>query len=115
MIQYGIQDVISQKTYLKGLLKEDIPATAAPARETDYSNLPPAYTFVGATEPFYVETVTYIDNLKKAGVKAHVDVYQQWFHAYDIVFPFKQISKEAIAAFEKQYLYAVEHYVAKQK
>lgn len=45
----------------------------------------------------------------------NVDVYPNWFHAYDMLLPFKKISKKAIAEFEKQYLHAVEHYFAKQK
>jgi acetyl esterase/lipase len=103
------------KAYLGEFWKKDVLPYAAPARQTDYSNLPPAYTFVGDIEPFYCETLTYIDNLQKAGVDAKVDVYPNWFHAYDMLLPFKKISKKAIAEFEKQYLHAVEHYFAKQK
>lgn len=101
------------KLYLKGV--NDITPYAAPARQTDYSNLPPAYTFVGDIEPFYCETLTYIHNLKKAGVDASVDVYTSWFHAYDMFLPFTKKAKEAIAKFEKMYLYAAEHYSAAQK
>lgn len=101
------------KLYLKGV--NDITPYAAPARQTDYSNLPPAYTFVGDIEPFYCETLTYIHNLKKAGVDASVDVYPGWFHAYDMFLPFTKKAREAIAKFEKMYLYAAEHYSAAQK
>ena len=100
------------KLYLKDLV--DVPPYAAPARQTDYSNLPPAYTFVGDIEPFYCETLTYVDNLKAAGVEADVDVYPNWFHAYDMFFPFKAMAKEAIAKFEERYCYAAEHYFAPQ-
>ena len=100
------------KLYLKGLT--EIPPYAAPARQTDYSNLPPAYTFVGDIEPFYCETLTYIENLKAAGVEASVDVYPNWFHAYDMFFPFKAVAKQAIAKFEEQFCYAAEHYFAPQ-
>ena len=100
------------KLYLKGLT--EVPPYAAPARQTDYSNLPPAYTFVGDIEPFYCETLTYIENLKAAGVEASVDVYPNWFHAYDMFFPFKAIAKGAIAKFEEQFCYAAEHYFAPQ-
>jgi len=93
---------------------ENVPPYAAAARQTDYSNLPPAYTFVGDIEPFYCETLTFIENLKKAGVEAEVDVYPNCFHAFDILFPFKRISKIAIAKFEKKYLEACEKYYAKQ-
>ena len=76
------------KLYLKD--QSSIPPYAAPARQTDYSNLPPAYTFVGDIEPFHCETLTYIENLKAAGVEASVDVYPNWFHAYDLFFHSKQ-------------------------
>lgn len=102
------------KLYLKGISKKDISPYAVPAYQTDYSNLPPAYTFVGDIEPFYCETLTYIENLKKAGIEATVDIYKNWFHAYDLFFPFKKISKRAISKFEKQYLYATENYFKDQ-
>lgn len=102
------------KKYLGDLYGKDVPPYAAAARQTDYSNLPPAYTFVGDIEPFYCETLTYIDNLKSAGIEAKVDVYQNCFHAFDMLTPFRKVSKEAIAKFEKEYLNACEKYYAKQ-
>ena len=102
------------KKYLSGITGE-VPACAAPARQTDYRNLPPAYTFVGDQEPFYCETLTYIENLQKAGVPAKVDVYHTGFHAFDMLTPFRKLSRRAIQEFEKQYLYAAEHYFAPQK
>ena len=103
------------KKYLGGLCGKDVPAYAAPARQTDYAALPPAYTFVGNGEPFYCETLTYIENLKKAGIEASVDIYPTAIHAFDMMLPFMRMSKEAIAAFEKRYVYAAEHYSAAQK
>lgn len=102
------------KLYLRGLEGKKVPAYAAPARQNDYSNLPPAYTFVGDIEPFYCETLSYVDNLQKAGVEAKVDVYPGCFHAFDMMTPFSKVSKVAIAEFEKQYLYAAKHYFAEQ-
>ena len=102
------------KKYLGNLWGKDVPAYAAAARQTDYSNLPPTYTFVGDIEPFYCETITFVENLKKAGVEAKVDVYEKCFHSFDMILPYKKKSKKAIAEFEKQYLYAVENYFAKQ-
>ena len=100
------------KLYLKELA--EIPPYAAPARQTDYRDLPPAYTFVGDIEPFYCETLTYIENLRAAGVEAKVDVYPRWFHAYDMFFPFMPMAKLAVSRFEKQYRYAAKHYFAPQ-
>lgn len=98
--------------YLRGL--EEVPAYAAPARQTDYKGLPPAYTFVGDIEPFYCETLTYIENLRKAGIEAEADVYPKWFHSYDLFLPFLPKAKRAIAKFEERFQYAAEHYYAPQ-
>lgn len=103
------------KKYLGKLHKtEDVPAYAAPARRTDYSGLPPAYTFVGDIEPFYCETLEYIENLKKAGVEASVDVYPKCFHSFDLFLPFTKNGKAAISKFEEKFEYAAENYFAEQ-
>lgn len=83
------------------------PAYAAPARCTDYANLPPAYTFVSTAEPFYAETLTYIQSLKEAGVAASVDVYPGLFHAFDMLLPFLKVSRRAAATFEAHFEQAV--------
>ena len=103
------------RAYLRRIGDNKVPAYAAPARQTDYRNLPPAYTFVGDLEPFYCETLTYIDNLKKAGVEASVDIYHHCFHGFDMLLPFLKVSKKAAAEFERQYLYAARHYFSPQK
>jgi acetyl esterase/lipase len=88
---------------------------AAPARREDMGGLPPCYTFVGDIEPFYCETVDYVRRLREAGVEAEVDVYKDWFHAYDLFFPAKKTVKDAVARFEERFSYAAEHYFAPQK
>jgi len=102
------------KKYLRDVIGES-PAYAAPARQTDYRDLPPAYTFVGDREPFYCETLHYIEALQNAGISAKADVYPTSFHAFDMLTPFRKMSRKAIAEFERQYLYAAEHYFAEQK
>lgn len=102
------------KLYLRNV-ENDVPAYAAPAQRKDHRGLPPCYTFVGDKEAFYCETITYIENLQKAGVPAKVDVYPTGFHAFDMLLPFRRISKKAVAAFEREYLYAAKHYFAPQK
>ena len=87
---------------------------AAPARREDVSGLPPCYTYVGAIEPFCRETVDYVERLKQAGIEAEADVYPDWFHAYDLIFPMKKVSREAIGKFEQHFAYAVAHYFAPQ-
>lgn len=102
------------KLYLRDVAGE-IPSYAAPARAESYENLPPCYTFVGNGEPFYCETLAYVEKLKKAGVSAWVDVYPTEVHAFDMLLPWWKISRKAAAEFERQYLYAAEHYAAPQK
>ena len=99
--------------YLREL--EEVPAYASPAEQTDYTGLPPAYTFLGHKEPFYCETLSYVENLQKAGIEAKVDVYPTGFHAFDMLQPWRKISKLAAAEFEKQYLLACSRYRAEQQ
>lgn len=102
------------RKYLAGLSGE-IPCYASAARRKDYSGLPPAYTFVSTAEPFYSETVTYIENLKKAGIPAEIDIYPGLYHAFDMLTPFRRASKIAGAKFDERFLYAQKHYFAEQK
>ena len=104
------------KRYLREAWGTDpVSCYAAPARCKDYHGLPPCYTFVGDIEPFYCETVDYVRHLQEAGVRAEVDVYPDWFHAYDLFFPAKKVVREAIARFEAQVQYAFEHDFAPQR
>ena len=103
------------KRYLRDAWGTDLVSPyAAPARREDVSGLPPCYTYVGAIEPFCRETVDYVERLKQAGIEAEADVYPDWFHAYDLIFPMKKISREAIGKFEQHFAYAVAHYFAPQ-
>lgn len=84
------------KHYLGDLYgSKDISKYASPARETDYSGLPPCYTFVADGEPFYSETLTYVKNLREAGVEARVDIYHGNTHAFDMLLPWQKQSKTA--------------------
>lgn len=84
------------KGYLGNLYgKKDIPKYASAARETDYHNLPPCYTFVNNGEPFYRETLDYVENLRKAGVWAVVDTYVGDVHAFDMLTPWTGNARSA--------------------
>ena len=103
------------KRYLRDAWGTDLVSPyAAPARREDVSGLPPCYTYVGAIEPFCRETVDYVERLKQAGIEAEADVYPDWFHAYDLIFPMKKVSREAIGKFEQHFAYALAHYFAPQ-
>lgn len=81
------------KHYLDKMYGTDsVSKYASPARETDYSNLPPCYTFVADGEPFYAETLTYVKNLQAAGVEAKVDIYHGNTHAFDMLLPWQEQS-----------------------
>lgn len=75
---------------------------AAATRQTDYSNFPPAYTFVGNGEPFYCETVKFVENLKAGGVEVTVDVYESNMHAFDMLKPNSDLAKQAAQKFNEQ-------------
>lgn len=102
--------------YLKGLKdnNQDIPAYAAPARATDYSNLPPTATYVGDIEPFRDETIAYVENLKAAGVPTKFELYKGGYHGFDAIVPKAKISQQAVKFILNEFDYAIDHYFAKQ-
>ena len=105
---------IGWNLYLRGTDREDLSPYASLAHQTDYSGLPPAYTFVGKGEPFYCETLEYVRLLKEAGVPAKADVYDTDMHAFDMLVPEREISQKAAARFREEFAWAVEHYFAPQ-
>ncbi len=100
--------------YLRGQNRKNLPPYAAPARLLDFTGLPPAYTFVGDGEPFYAETVRYIEQLKAAGIPANMDVYPSDMHAFDMMQPETSLSQQAASCFNAQFAYAQAHYFAPQ-
>lgn len=99
--------------YLKDLVKQRavIPPYAAPARADDYSHLPPTITFVGDLEPFRDETIQYVDNLRRAGIPVTFRLFKGCFHAFDVVFPKLEISREAWAFLLDSYCAHVDKYI----
>lgn len=97
------------RLYLRSDAKKPVSPYAAPAGQTDYSKLPPCYTFVGDGEPFFEETLEYVRDLKDAGVNAEVDVYHTDMHAFDMLRPEDVPGKKAIERFEERFAYALEH------
>ena len=93
---------------LAGRAASGVPPYASPARQSDYAGLPPAYTFVSTGEPFYAETLAYVESLRAAGVDAACDVYPGDVHAFDMLMPRRAQAKQAARAFMLQYLDAIE-------
>ncbi len=96
--------------YLRKAAKKPVSPYAAPAGQIDFSGLPPCYTFVGDGEPFYAETLEYVEKLKSAGVEAEVDVYHTDIHAFDMLKPENELSIKAVRRFKQRFEYALEHY-----
>jgi acetyl esterase/lipase len=99
--------------YLSKVIKQgaEIPAYAAPARAQNYSKLPPTITFVGDVEPFRDETIEYVENLKKAGIPVTFKLFNGCFHAFEILFPKLEISKEAWSFLLTTYSKYVDDYI----
>lgn len=88
---------IGWELYLKGLHEQnkEIPTYAAPARNTDYSDFPPTFTFVGGLDPFRDETIEYVEGLKQANIPVKFKLFEGCYHGFEILIPKKQVSKEA--------------------
>jgi acetyl esterase/lipase len=73
------------KSYLGDLYgRDDVPSTAAPARATDLSGLPPAFVSVGAVDGFRDEDVDYALRLNQAGVPTELHVYPGACHGFHL-------------------------------
>ena len=94
------------RMYLRSNAKKQVSPYAAPAWQTNYDGLPPCYTFVGDGEPFYCETLAYVEKLKAVGVEAEVDVYHTDMHAFDMLRD-DDLSRKAIEKFERQFEKAI--------
>ena len=90
---------VAWKAYLADLHKDGagIPAYAAPARNLDYRGFPPTITFVGDMEPFYRETLNYVDALRRENVEVAFKEYAGCFHGFDMLAPESDIGKDALA------------------
>ena len=80
---------------------------ASPAQQTDFRGLPPCFTFVGDGEPFYSETLQYVENLRAAGIEAEADVFHTDMHAFDMLRPEDPVSREAIRRFHARFEHAL--------
>lgn len=106
---------IAWKLYLgEAYQTENVSKYAAPARETDYSGLPPTLTYVGTIEPFTDETIEYVENLKAAGVEVHFKTFDGCFHGFDLL-SYSTPAKEARQFLIDGFMYAVQNYRAEQE
>ncbi len=103
------------RCYLRGQSRDALSPYAAPARLDDFSGMPPAYSFVGDGEPFFAETVEYIERLKACGIPAELDIYHTDMHAFDMLAPDEELSKRAAKKFNDRFAYAQKRYFAEQE
>lgn len=90
------------------------PAYAAPARSQDLSGLPPTLSYVGDIEPFYDETVTYMNRLTAAGVETRFRVFPGAFHVFDALVPHAEISEDATRFLLDGFRYGTKNFFAPQ-
>ena len=109
-------NALGWELYLRDLKNQgqDVPVYAAPARETNYSNLPPTITFVGELDPFRDETIAYVNHLNAAGVPTIFKRFNGCFHAFEEVAKNATVSKAATTFLLESFAFAVDHYVAPQ-
>lgn len=81
---------------------------AAPSRETDFTNLPPLYTFIGTQDPFYDEVLDFVKAIQQAGGQAEVDVYEGCYHGFEEIGRRTKIGKRAIERFVEAFGKAVD-------
>ena len=93
---------------------DTVPYTAAPARATDLSGLPPTATYVGDLEPFRDETVAYVDALKAAGVPVDFELFMGCYHGFDLFAPSAGVSQRATAFILDAFARAVDTHIAPQ-
>jgi acetyl esterase/lipase len=74
--------------------RDDVPPTAAPARATDLSGLPPTFISVGAVDGFRDEDVDYATRLNQAGVPTELHVYPGACHGFNMMAPDAAVSKQ---------------------
>ncbi|MBT2210890.1 MULTISPECIES: alpha/beta hydrolase [Actinomadura] len=73
----------------------DVPSYAAPGRETDLANLPPAFIDVGTVEALRDEAIAYATRISQAGGDAELHVWAGAFHSFDEWVPDAVVSKTA--------------------
>lgn len=94
------------KRYLRNI-KGTVPAYASPALNEDYQGFPPTISFVGDLDPFYDESIAYMQALKKAGVPVKFQTFKGAYHSFEIGSPKSTLgiagNKFQLDAFEEFY------------
>lgn len=76
---------------------DNVAWSAAPARATDLSGLPPAYIDVGDLDIFRDEDIVYARRLSDAGVPTELHVHPGCPHAFEWLAPDADVSRRVVA------------------
>ncbi|WP_432825482.1 alpha/beta hydrolase [Dactylosporangium sp. CA-092794] len=100
---HGVWDRTANQMGWRALLGDaqgtpDVSPYAAPARNADWSDLPPAFIDVGSAETFRDEAVDYASRIWRAGGSAELHVWPGGFHGFGYLAPDAAISRTARAA-----------------
>lgn len=103
------------RLYLRELYqREDLSPYAAAGRLTDFTGLPPAFTFIGDIEPFRDEVIHYFKSLKKAGIPAKCYIFHGAFHGFDVIRPGARATKKAYELMIRSLKFAKDNYFKEQ-
>lgn len=72
---------------------DDISIYAAPARATDFSNLPPIFIDIGTIDLFRDEVITLVGKIASSGVPIEFHLYPGAYHAAELFAPEAELSK----------------------
>ena len=109
------RNLIAWRLYLGDLFGTNhIPTHAAVALETDFSNLPPAFTFIGDLDPFYDDIIGWVNNMRIDGVRVEFHRFRGAYHGFEVIVPNAGISRVAIEKKLAAFKYATEHFFAYQ-
>jgi len=104
---------IGWEWYLKAVHErgEDIPTYAAPARSDNFQGLPPTVTFIGGIDPFRDETIAYVKGLEQANISVKFQLFGGCYHAFELLLPKTQVSKDAMKFLYDSYAEFYDTYV----
>ena len=88
-------------------LQDNMPYYAAPARAKSYQDMPPCISYVGTIDCFYAETKTYVERLTQEGICTYFKEYEGCYHAFDMLVPHANVSKDAKNFFEASFVDAM--------
>ena len=77
---------------------DTVPVAGVPARAENLAGLPPAFIGVGAIDLFVDEDINYARRLIDAGVATELLVVPGAFHAFDVIAPDTELSRQFTAA-----------------